>query len=104
MRTRTRNATRSRRAPDPNAAPAAPAPAPAGADAPARPRRRLVTVASLTAPEPLLHTIGEAQAMLRVGRTSIYKLISEGRLEIVNVTGDTTRITGASIRRVARAA
>jgi excisionase family DNA binding protein len=92
-----RNRTRSRRAPA-SPAPVAPA-ALAGADAPARPRRApAVTFASLPPPSPLLHTVDDVQAILRVGRNTVYRLVAAGKLQSVSITRDAMRITDASIK------
>ena len=47
--------------------------------------------------EPLGYRINDASKAAGVGRTSIYKLIAEGKLEVVKVAGRTI-IVGASLR------
>ena len=51
--------------------------------------------------EPLLLTVPEVCAMLRIGRTTAYRLISENRLRVSKI-GKATRITMESVRAVAR--
>lgn len=45
----------------------------------------------------LVLTVEETRAALRIGRTTIYKLIDHGRLKTVKI-GNATRITMESIR------
>jgi excisionase family DNA binding protein len=45
----------------------------------------------------MLHSINETAAALRLGRTSIYNLIKEGRLETVKL-GRRTLVTVSSIK------
>jgi hypothetical protein len=101
----TRNVTQSRRAPA-STVPAAPksTPAPAIARAPGRRRRNVVTVDSLPAPAPLVHTVAEVQSMLRCARNTVYRLVSAGKLEMVSLTGDASRITAASLTAMLAAA
>lgn len=49
---------------------------------------------------PLLHTIPQVCALLNLGRSSVYKLISSGQLEQLKF-GTATRITDKSVCRVA---
>ncbi|WP_137680946.1 helix-turn-helix domain-containing protein [Aurantiacibacter suaedae] len=44
-----------------------------------------------------LLTVRETCDALRIGRTNVYRLISEGQLKVVKI-GSATRITTASIR------
>ena len=46
-----------------------------------------------------LLTIDDVMRRLRVGRTAVYKLLQEGRLEKVKLE-KSTRITGRSLRRL----
>lgn len=49
---------------------------------------------------PMLHTVSAACKALNLGRTSIYKLIQNGHLEVVKIN-TSTRITDSSLRKVA---
>lgn len=49
--------------------------------------------------EPVVTSINDAAAALCLGRTSIYSLINEGKLDVVKV-GRRTLVTIASIRRL----
>lgn len=49
---------------------------------------------------PILTSIADAGQMLSIGRCTIYRLISEGKLETVKI-GRRNLITLASIRRLA---
>lgn len=52
------------------------------------------------AKEPLLMTVDEVKETLKIGTTSVYALINEGKLERRKV-GRLSRITFASVKRVA---
>ncbi len=52
--------------------------------------------------EPFLVTVHDAERLLSCGRTTIYKLISDGKLETVKI-GRATGITQQSIRALAGA-
>lgn len=49
--------------------------------------------------EPIVTSINNAASALCLGRTSIYSLIKEGKLDVVKV-GRRTLVTTASIRRI----
>jgi excisionase family DNA binding protein len=49
--------------------------------------------------EPIAVSVNDAARMLSLGRTSIYALINEGRLDTVKI-GRRTLITTESIRRL----
>lgn len=49
--------------------------------------------------EPIVTSVADAAKALGIGRTSIYALISDGRLEIVKL-GRRTLVKVASIRRL----
>lgn len=53
-----------------------------------------------TAEEPVLLTIPETAAQLRVSRTTVYRLINEGHLATVDIS----RVPGHTRTRVSRAA
>lgn len=48
-------------------------------------------------PEPLAYSVGEACRVTSLGRTRLYQLISEGRLEVRKI-GKRTLIPAASLR------
>ena len=50
---------------------------------------------------PLLATVNESAKLLRVNRRTIYKMAADGRLVLVKVGPRTTRVTGASLLRLA---
>ena len=50
-------------------------------------------------PTPLVFTVDEAAAALHLGRTSIYKLIGEGRLRALKF-GRSTRLAVEDIKRL----
>jgi len=52
---------------------------------------------ALAKDEPLGYRINDASRASGIGRTSIYKLIAEGKLEVVKVAGRSI-IVGASLR------
>jgi excisionase family DNA binding protein len=52
-------------------------------------------------PPALLNTIGQACRQLNIGRTSLYRMISEGKLELVQVYG-AIRIHQSELARIAR--
>lgn len=49
---------------------------------------------------PTLYRISSAMAHLQVSRTSIYRLVARGDLELVKVGARTSRITSDSLLRV----
>lgn len=49
--------------------------------------------------EPLAYSINEAARVSSLGRTGLYRLISEGRLEVRKI-GKRTLIPAASLRRL----
>ena len=50
--------------------------------------------------DQLLYTISETEQKLRLSHSSVYRLISAGALDLVKI-GKSSRITAASIKRVA---
>lgn len=56
-----------------------------------------------TMTEPLLYKVRTAMTMLDVSRTTIYRMVKRGELDIVPVGTHGTRITAASLERVAQA-
>lgn len=48
-------------------------------------------------PEPVLLTVAEAGAMLRMSKTAVYTLIERGELQVVRPLGRSTRITRRSV-------
>ncbi|UNC14057.1 helix-turn-helix domain-containing protein [Acidiphilium multivorum] len=52
--------------------------------------------------EPLAVSINSAAKALGIGRSSVYSLIKEGRLEVIKI-GRRTLLTTASIKRLAQA-
>ncbi len=49
--------------------------------------------------EPLAVTVNEAAACLGIGRTSLYRCISENKVDVVRISGRTL-ITTASLKRL----
>ncbi len=52
--------------------------------------------------EPLVHTVDEAAALLRVHRATIFRLVRAGKLERVYIGRRSVRITRASLERFVR--
>jgi excisionase family DNA binding protein len=52
--------------------------------------------------EPLALSINSAAKALGIGRSSVYALIKNGRLEVIKI-GRRTLLTTASVRRLAQA-
>jgi excisionase family DNA binding protein len=52
--------------------------------------------------EPLAVSINSAAKALGIGRSSVYALIKNGRLEVIKI-GRRTLLTTASVRRLAQA-
>jgi excisionase family DNA binding protein len=50
-------------------------------------------------PEPLAYSVAEACRVTSIGRTRLYELINEGRLEVRKI-GKRTLIPAASLRRL----
>jgi hypothetical protein len=49
---------------------------------------------------PLLCRISSAMKQLAVSRTTIYRMVASGQLELVHISTHTSRITSDSIRRL----
>ena len=50
---------------------------------------------------PLLATVSNSARLLDVNRRTIYKLVAAGKLELVKIGPRSSRITGASLLRLA---
>lgn len=50
---------------------------------------------------PLLYRIPAAMRQLAVSRTTIYRMVARGELEMVKISARSSRITSASVARLA---